>query len=164
MRWFEENACLVDRSGSRDILAAGKEMQVLGARLAVPIIQARGRVYGAILIGEKASGLDYSTEEKELLSSVARTASISFDNAQLYQDLSRQQARLDAVLADITAGVVTVLPNKCVGMINQRCGTYSPVAGRGRAWQERAEARIRLRRCGASDPRGRDAPVAAGVP
>ncbi len=118
MRWFEENACLIDRSGSRDILAAGKEMQVLGARLAVPIM-ARGRVYGAILIGEKASGLDYSTEEKELLSSVARTASISFDNAQLYQDLSRQQARLDAVLANITAGVVTVLPNKCVGMINQ---------------------------------------------
>lgn len=118
MRWFEENACLIDRNLARDASAAVKEMQVLGARLAVPIL-ARGRVCGAILIGEKASGVEYSVEEKELLSTFARLASTSFENAQLYQDLSRQQARLDAVLANVTAGVVTVLPNKCVGMMNQ---------------------------------------------
>lgn len=118
MRWFEENACLIDRTTARNATAATKEMQVLGARLAVPIL-ARGRVCGAILIGEKASGIEYSVEEKELLSTFARLASTSFENAQLYQDLSRQQARLDAVLANVTAGVVTVLPNKCVGMMNQ---------------------------------------------
>jgi nitrogen-specific signal transduction histidine kinase/CheY-like chemotaxis protein len=118
MRSFDENACLIDRGAARDAPAAAKEMQVLGARLAVPIL-ARGRVCGAILIGEKASGSDYTLEEKELLSAVARSASTSFDNAQLYQDLSRQQTRLDTVLANITAGVVTVLANKCVGMMNQ---------------------------------------------
>ena len=118
MRWFEENACLIDRAASRDATVAVKEMQVLGARLAVPIM-ARGRVCGAIAIGEKASGVEYSVEEKELLSAVARSAGTSFENAQLYQDIARQQARLDAVLANVTAGVVTVLPNKCVGMMNQ---------------------------------------------
>lgn len=118
MRWLEENACLFDRllnSGARD---ATKEAQVLGARLAAPLISG-GRTCGAILVGDKASGEDFSAEERDLLTLVTRSASAYLEKAKSFRDASRQQARLDAVLANITAGVVTVRPDKTVSMMNQ---------------------------------------------
>jgi signal transduction histidine kinase/DNA-binding response OmpR family regulator len=119
MRWFEETLCLFDRLANREALGAIKEMQVLGGRMAVPLL-CSGRVYGALIIGEKASGLDYGLEERELLTVMGRCASAAFERAQVYRDTSTQQNRLDAVLASITAGVVTVLPNKTVAMMNQQ--------------------------------------------
>jgi two-component system sensor histidine kinase HydH len=93
-------------------------MQVLGARLGVPLL-CSGRVAGAILVGNKAAGRDYSLEERELLTIVARCAAVSLENARLYRDVSHQQRRLDALLAHVTAGVVVVSVNKTVSMINQ---------------------------------------------
>lgn len=119
MRWFEENTCLFDRSLNRDALGAVKEMQVIGGRLAVPLLIG-GRICGGFIIGEKASGLDYSMEERELLSVVGRCASNALEKAQAYRDTSVQHNRLDTILANITAGVVTVLPNRTIGMMNQQ--------------------------------------------
>ena len=64
MRWFEENMCVCNRATGLIPPEAIKEMQLLGARVAAPII-CRGIVCGAILIGEKATGGQYSHEEIE---------------------------------------------------------------------------------------------------
>jgi len=119
MRWFEENTCLFDRVANRDAVSAVKEVQVLGARLAVPLL-CNGRVCGAILVGDKASGLEYSFEERELLTVMGRGASLAFEKAEAYRDTFHHQNRLDAVLSNITAGVVTVLADKRIAMINQQ--------------------------------------------
>ncbi len=119
MRWFEENTCLFDRMVNRDAAAPLKEMHVMGARLAVPLL-CNGRVCGALAVGEKASGLEYTYEERELLTVIGRGASIAFEKAEAYRDTSHQQSRLDAVLANITAGVVTVLADKTISMMNQQ--------------------------------------------
>jgi signal transduction histidine kinase/DNA-binding response OmpR family regulator len=119
MRWFEENTCLFDRMANRDAAAAVKEMHVMGARLAVPFL-CNGRVCGALVIGEKASGLEFAFEERELLTMIGRYSSIAFEKAQIYHDTSYQQSRLDAVLANMTAGLVTVLPDKTIAMMNQQ--------------------------------------------
>ncbi len=118
MRWLEENTCLFDRDVNRDATDALKEIQVLGGRLAVPLVSF-GRTCGAILLGEKASGAPYSTEERDLLVMLARGASSCLEKANQYRDAARQQTRLDAVLANITAGVVTVRPDKTVSMMNE---------------------------------------------
>lgn len=118
MRWFEENACLIDRNANRDAVAAAKELSILGVRLGAPLM-CGGRVVGAILIGDKASGREYTTEERELLTVMARSASTAFENARLYQRAAREHARLNTLLANITAGVVVVEPDKTVSMINQ---------------------------------------------
>jgi signal transduction histidine kinase/DNA-binding response OmpR family regulator len=118
MRWLEENACLFDRMTNHEP-AAAKEVQVMGVRLAVPLLS-NGRVCGALAIGEKASGREYSFEERELLTVVGRCASTAYEKALIYRDASSQQNRLDAILANITAGVVTVLSNKTVAMMNQQ--------------------------------------------
>jgi len=118
MRWFEQNVCLIDREANQAAGDAVKEMKVLGARLGAPLLSC-GRVYGAILVGERASGLNYTDQQRELLTSVARCASTAIDNSRLYLDASRQRARLDTVLANVTAGVVVVAPNKTVTLMNQ---------------------------------------------
>jgi signal transduction histidine kinase/DNA-binding NarL/FixJ family response regulator len=119
MRWFDENTCLFDRMVNRDASAALKEMHVLGARLAVPLL-CNGRVCGAIAVGEKASGVDYTHEERDLLTVIGRGASVAFEKAEAQRDTHHQQHRLDAVLANITAGVVTVQADKSVAMMNQQ--------------------------------------------
>ncbi len=118
MRHLEETACLFDRLAAREAPGAAKDMHVLGARLAAPILGG-GRVCGAILLGDKASGLDYSPEERDLLTIIARYASSCMEKAKHYRDVSRQQGRLDAILANISAGVVTVRPDKTISMMNE---------------------------------------------
>jgi nitrogen fixation/metabolism regulation signal transduction histidine kinase len=118
MRWFEENPCLFDRAAAGADPRAVKEMQVLGGRLAVPLMS-NGRVCGALVMGEKASGVDYPLEERELFSVIARCASIAFENAWLYETVTQQQSRVDAILGNVTAGVVVVHPDKSISMINR---------------------------------------------
>ncbi len=117
MRAFEENAGVFDRSSSRNERAV-REMQVLGGRLAVPLLS-NGRVCGAIAIGEKASGLEYTQDERELLASLARCASVSLENARLYDTLSQEQSRVDTILSGVTAGVVVVGPDRSISLMNK---------------------------------------------
>ncbi|MCP4640139.1 MAG: PAS domain-containing protein [bacterium] len=117
MRWFEVNTCLTDRATNPDPEAV-KEMHVLGAYMAAPVLY-RGRVSGAILVGENAAGREYTLEERELLSTVARCVAISLENAQLYQNLSQQQGRMSTLLDNMTAAVVVIDANKTVSMMNQ---------------------------------------------
>ena len=118
MRWLEENACLFDRRANPDAGDATKEMGILGARLAAPLFSG-GRVCGAVTVGEKASGAGYTVEERDLLTVMARCASSCFEKARQYHDTSRQQNRLDTVLANLTAGVVTVSTDKTISMMNK---------------------------------------------
>ena len=118
MRRLEESTSLVDRDRTPLDAEVVKEMHALGGRIAAPLVS-RGRACGAIVLGEKASGAEYTSEELELLTVMARCASTCLDRAQRQRDVSRQQHRLDAVLANITAGVVTVAPDRTLTMMNE---------------------------------------------
>jgi signal transduction histidine kinase/DNA-binding NarL/FixJ family response regulator len=118
MRWFEEHACLIDRETNPEAHEAVKEMHVLGARLGAPLF-AGGRVIGALLIGENAAGRAYSHPERELLTVIARAASTNLENAQLYRDVSRQQTRMDALLANVSSGVALITPDRMIAMLNE---------------------------------------------
>lgn len=117
MRRLESNASLVDRASSTIDVQTQKEMTALGARVAIPLLT-EGRVNGVIVVGEKASGTQFSLEERELLSVMARCTASFLERAKRYKDVARQQDRLNAVLSNITAGVVTVLPDKTISMMN----------------------------------------------
>lgn len=117
MRWFEVNPFLIEQSGARSASAA-KELHLLGARLGVPLL-CGGRVYGALIIGDKASGREYAPEERELLTLMARSAGIALENAQRHRELAAQQDHLNTVLTHLTAGVVVVDREKIVRMMNQ---------------------------------------------
>ncbi|HQH70315.1 MAG TPA: ATP-binding protein, partial [Candidatus Hydrogenedentes bacterium] len=105
-----------------------KELQVLGARLAAPLLVS-GRVCGALVLGEKSSGINYSMEERDLLTALARSASTSLENAELYQNVYRQQRRLDAVLGNLRTGVVVVSPDRRVSLMNKATERILQVRG-----------------------------------
>lgn len=118
MRWFEENACLFDRVSNAQATAAVKEMQLLGGRLGVPLVSS-GRVCGALIVGEKASGRDYSPEECELLTVMGRFASATIENARLYETVFHHRERVDSILSNVTAGVVVVHSDRTVSLMNR---------------------------------------------
>lgn len=118
MRAFEEGNTLIDRQHDAHLADALKEMQLIGCRLAVPVV-GNGRACGALLVGDKTAGQDYCREERELLSVLARNLATCLEKAKHYRDTSRQHKRLDAVLSNISTGVVTVRPDRTISMINE---------------------------------------------
>ncbi len=122
MRWLEEHACLFDRAIRHDDADACKEVRLLGGRFAVPLM-AGGRVRGALVVGEKASGVEFTADERDLLAVVGRCASTAFEKALSFRDSASQQNRINAILASMAAGVVTVLPNRTVSTMNQQAET-----------------------------------------
>jgi signal transduction histidine kinase/CheY-like chemotaxis protein len=117
MRRFEQHPSLIDRRRLAAGDAGEKEMSVLGGRLAMPL-SIGGRACGAILLGDKASGIDYDRDEIDLFITLARCTSSCLERAQRHRDSARQQSRLDAVLANITAGVITVGADRKITMMN----------------------------------------------
>ena len=125
---FEHNPGLIDRSAIPDQMAASpaaglfgiarKEMQLLGMRLAAPLLCA-GRVCGAVLTGDKASGQNYSFEDRDLFSGLARSASIILENAGLYQQAARQEQGLQSLLASIPLGVIVIGSDQRIALMNR---------------------------------------------
>ncbi len=118
MRHFELQPTLVDRRRLAPGDPGERELAVLSGRLALPLMTG-GRTCGAIVLGEKASGIDYDRDEIDLLITLARCTTSCLERAQRQRDAARQQSRLDAVLANITAGVITVGPDKKISMMNE---------------------------------------------
>ena len=118
MRWLEAHACLIDRRAVLDAPDAVKELQVIGARLGAPLFK-NGQVCGAVIVGDKASGTRLRARRtRDVVRPYTRAASNTFENAARYQKTSKQQNWLDGILNNVTAGVVTVLPNRRVASLN----------------------------------------------
>ena len=118
VRYFEQNRHLLDRKRGMTSETASREMQLLGARLGAPILRA-GRVVGAILLGDKATGFPYSAEERDLLMTVARGTATALENTSLYQQVSDHQNRLSSIISTISTGVVVVGGDKTVTLLNE---------------------------------------------
>lgn len=117
MRHFEISPSLVDR----DTASSGpveKQMALLGARLAVPLI-CSGTVVGALLVGEKSSGSTYSAEDRDLLALIARAGGIALDYAHRYRQASNRQDQLDSILAHMASGIAVVAADKTVILLNE---------------------------------------------
>ncbi len=117
MRCFEERASLLDRFSSQEFPTAYKQMQLLSAEVVAPLLR-NGRVFGAIALGEKASGAPYSQEERELLTLVARSASVAFEQAGAQEKTTREQRALEDALTQLHAGVVLIDPDRRVRFLN----------------------------------------------
>jgi len=117
MRRMEAQSSLIDRLTTNLDVHSEKEMAALGAQLAMPLLN-EGQVCGAIVLGEKSSGLNYSLEERELITMLAQCTSSFLERSKKHVDVAKQQHRLNAVLSNITAGVVTVRPDKTISMMN----------------------------------------------
>jgi len=121
MRFFDERACLLDRTIDAQAPGAVKQLQLLGCRIAAPLLR-DGRVFGAIVLGDKANGQDYSAEERELITLAARSTSAAFEQAAAHRRTARNYGQLDALFDTLDAGVVAVGPDRAITMMNPAAG------------------------------------------
>ena len=77
---------------------------VMRTLLGVPLM-VRGTVYGDLYLADKKDGMPFTGDDEELLTAVAGAASVSIENARLYEHLKRTaehfQRRLLPVLPDL---------------------------------------------------------------
>ncbi len=105
----------------------GRELRHLGATLAVPMSFER-RLVGFLALGRKESGSFYSTEDVELLRTLANQGAVAVTNARSYralvranEDLRAAQARLleaerFAAIGELSAAVAHGIRNPVAGI------------------------------------------------
>src|SRR5439155_1611963 len=114
-----------------------------GFSMIVPLV-ARGRTVGALSFARVAAGRRYTQTNLEVAESLARTAALTVDNAQLLREAQRSAAELDALLAR------ELLPRHDAGRRaarrrRGRDGHHDEKARRGRACPTAGAARVSRR-------------------
>lgn len=82
----------------------------------LPLI-ARERVIGVIFIFRNYSGL-FTSNDRSLLQSFANQAAIAVDNAQLYQQVTQEKQRMDALLDSAADGILIISPAHIITRAN----------------------------------------------
>ncbi len=83
-----------------ELFASGQEhddgavLTSLEAKVIAPLI-AKAEINGLLVLGEKNSGEEYSSDEKDFLSMLSSMAAIAVSNATLYSNLKEANAELD---------------------------------------------------------------------
>src|SRR5690606_32750962 len=88
-----------------------KELQVLNGILAAPLMR-DGQVFGALVLGDKASGLSYMQEERELLSLFIRSVEILFGDVYSRSRLALTHTASDFLATDLPVGIVAISPDR----------------------------------------------------
>ena len=79
-----------------------KEMKNLSSNLAIPLIL-HNDLIGIMLLGGKKSDLEYTKEDLDILTDLARTETIAIGNAQLFADSAQMERR--AAIGTLAAGI-----------------------------------------------------------
>ncbi len=116
-QWFDTRMSLFDSEAPGAPEGAIRELSILGGRVAAPLI-CRGRVCGALVVGEMAGGGVLGVDEKELLGTIARCASVALENARQYTQATSHRQQLETIVQSITAGIVVIDEHKRVQSIN----------------------------------------------
>jgi PAS domain S-box-containing protein len=82
----------------------------------LPLIT-REKVIGVIFVFRNYPGI-FSSNDRALLQSFANQAAIAVDNAQLYQQVSQEKQRMDALLDSAADGILIITPNHIITRSN----------------------------------------------
>ena len=116
MRQLSAQSSMLDtRSALED--ETSKELKLLGGVIALPLLN-KGQTIGAVVLGGKTSGLEYTRAERDLLATMIRCTSTCLERSAQYKTISTQQQRFNTILSNVTAGVVMIHPNRTISMMN----------------------------------------------
>lgn len=101
-----------------ELIAAASMGQLTSVGLPLTTQQ---RVVGAIFIFRGAPNI-FSSNDRTILSSFANQAAIAVQNAQLYQQVTREKQRTDALLDSAADGILILNPDLSIKMVNDALG------------------------------------------
>jgi nitrogen-specific signal transduction histidine kinase len=110
VRWLEQNAHLVARSGlsqlrtSEDQMMLRRALDSMGAELIVPL-QGRRMFMGWLFIGQRSTGLAFDAADLLDIMVFAEQAAVAIENATLYDDLAFQHTLTETLLHSLSAGI-----------------------------------------------------------
>lgn len=107
----------VRQSDNRTLGAAAKELESLGADLAIPLMRDHN-VEGIFVLGPKRSGDPYFGDDLDLLSTLTGQAAVAIQNAQLYQQVLLANEYVENILRTMDSGVITVDAKGAVALCN----------------------------------------------
>lgn len=104
----------------RDVSDSDRQMLATNQLELLISLKTRGQLTGILVLGNKISGETYSTEDRQLLSTVANQAAISIENARLFEDLKQQLIKASklASLGELAANVAHEVNNGLQSVIN----------------------------------------------
>lgn len=99
----------------------------LNAQICLPI-SLHDELIGVLCVGMKKSGEDYTQEDIDILTTLARTEAIAISNAQLFDELSKTQAEAAqrekmAVIGTLAAGINHEICNP-LGIVRGQCEMF----------------------------------------
>lgn len=97
-----------------------QEMKGLNARLAIPLLL-HADLIGIMLLGKKKSDEEYSQEDLDILTDLARTEAIAIGNAQLFAEAAQNERR--AAIGTLAAGINHEVGNP-LNIINTKIQVY----------------------------------------
>lgn len=104
-----------------------EDFKKIRANLCLPIML-HDELIGVLALGMKKSGDDYTPEDVDILSTLARTEAIAISNAQLFDELSKTQAEAAqrekmAVIGTLAAGINHEICNP-LGIVRGQCEMF----------------------------------------
>ena len=86
--------------------AISVEFELFAAAVAIPAFS-RDKLIGILFLGEKLSGESYSSEDLDLLLTMASEAGIAIENAKLYRDITETRDYLDSLVQGSEDAILT---------------------------------------------------------
>lgn len=121
--WYRRNrrvltvAELADWSDRRLAVRVHRELDLFGARIALPLI-VRGRLAGVLMLGDKVLGEGYARGELETLFSVTNHVALAAQGVELHTELDRSKAYLDNIVESMGAGLITLGVDERIAVCN----------------------------------------------
>lgn len=97
----------------------GLAAAAVGLRQVVALPLVRGWELIGVIYIFRASGVDFSANDRQVLASFADQAAIAVHNARLYQELQEEKRRLDAIIQHSADGVMILDPQCRIQVFNR---------------------------------------------
>jgi len=125
--WLSRHAHLVSRpllshlTDPDELRQLSRALDAMGAEAIAPFF-ARGRLYGWLFVGRRATGAPFTYADLEELSVLAGHVAIIIDNAHLYEEATRQRALAETLLRSLPTGIVAAGPDGAIRWCNAEAG------------------------------------------
>jgi signal transduction histidine kinase len=123
VRWMERHSHLVSLpllahiARPEDRLMLSRALDLMGAEAIAPFF-ARGRLYGWLFVGRRATGAPFTYADLEELSVLAGHVSTIIENAYLYEEAARQRTLAETLLHSIPSGILAVAEDGVIRLCN----------------------------------------------